>query len=366
MLRLSALALAAALSLVGRPTLAEGPGVMGVYGGNLGREGIVLEIRPIEDTNYDGRYFYRRHGVGIPLAIARLPDGSLRVQEMRGDAPTGAEWRLVVTGEKATGEFCKCDASGPASPAQPRLPIVLRLLSAGKEGQRDAYQHEILDFPLADGPEIRVNDRIAYVMARDPRFDATLPRLTRFPDATVMAKVNTDLARARDDLRLDAAECRFGAQIPNDAEAYWQEAYKVAVIDRDLLSIGGWVGRQCGDSAYPNDTVGTLIYNLRSGDRFDFAQDSAQFFLTPAPAYDALLALYQKHRGNLKGDCRDAPAGDLDIKGRIYFAANGLVIDPHDSLPHAYAGCATAVTIPYREIRDLVQSDSPFYPRVAR
>jgi hypothetical protein len=130
------------------------------------------------------------------------------------------------------------------------------------------------------------------------------------------------------------------------------------------LSIGGWVGHQCGDSAYPVDTVASVIYNLHTGERFDFDRNTAEFFRSPTPPYDSLQALYEKLRGKPKGICRER--FDFDIRGGLYFAKDGLVIDPHTSAPHAYAGCAAALTIPYREIRNLVRPDSVFYPLVSR
>jgi hypothetical protein len=56
----------------------------------------------------------------------------------------------------------------------------------------------------------------------------------------------------------------------------------------------------------------------------------------------------------------------LIIRGGLYFAMDGLVIDPHTSVPHAYAGCVVALTVPYRKIRDLVRPDSRFYPLVSQ
>lgn len=377
MMNIRWLALTALLSLSPIPALADAPGLEGVYRGTLGTQEIVLEIGSVEGSGgetYDGRYFYRRHGVAIPLAIERQGDGSLYLKEIRDREPTGAEWRLSIAGDKATGEFCKCDVSEPTASAKPRAAISLTALGAAGSGAQDElYRRELLDFPLTPGAEIRVDEHIAYVMERDPRFGAALPRLTRFPDAAAMAKVNDDLRRALSDLRLEAAECLFGAQTASPGAAYWQQSYRVALLDRDVLSIGGWVGHECGDSAYPNDTIGSLIYNLRTGERFDFERNAAEFFRSPSPDYDArmgeslptLVALYEKHRGKPTGICKDASL-DIDVRGRMYFAKDGLVIDPHDSVAHAYAGCVGARTIPYSEIRDLVRADSPFYSLVSR
>ena len=365
-MNLRRLALTAMLTLPAVQALADASGFEGIYRGTLGTQDIVLEIRPIAGTVYDGRYFYRRDGVAIPLTIVQK-DGRLSIQEIRGGAPTRTEWRLTIDGDRATGEFCQCDPDDPASAAKPRLPIALSLMhTAANSAPNEVYRRELLKFPLTPGPEIRIDDRIAYVMERDRRFNAALPRLTRFPDAAVMAKVNDDLAHALDELRLDAAECLFGAQIGTSG-AYWQQNYQVAVIDRDVLSIGGWVGHQCGDSAYPDDTVASAIYNLRTGDRFDFDRNAAEFFRSPTAPYDVLKALYQKHHDKLKGICREKrEKSEFDIRGGLYFAKDGLVIDPHTSVPHAYAGCVVALTVPYREIRDLVRPDSPFYPLVSR
>ena len=368
-------ALTGLLMLSAEPALADARGFEGVYRGTLGTQEVVLEIGVVQDTLYDGRYFYRRHAVAIPLMINRQADGSLYLQEMRDSAPTGAEWQITIAGGQATGEFCKCDLSGPPSPAQPHTAISLTLLPGTPTGAPDdVYRRELVDFPLTAGPQVRVDDQIAYSVVGDRRFGAALPRLTRFPDAAVMAKVNDDLAHALNELRLEAADCLFGAQAANAAAGHWQQNYRVALIDRDVLSIGGWVGHQCGDSAYPDDTVGSLIYNLHTGERFDFERNAAEFFRSPSPPYDprmseslpALRELYDKHRGKPKGICEGARGSDLDIRGRMYFAEEGLVIDPHDSVPHAYAACAAELTIPYREIRDLVRPDSPFYSLVSR
>jgi len=79
---------------------------VGVYEGTLGAQAIVLDVSPIQnevcDCSYDGRYFYRRHGVAIPLKIERLQDGKLRLREYSDGNPTGAEWLLTIGGDKAS------------------------------------------------------------------------------------------------------------------------------------------------------------------------------------------------------------------------------------------------------------------------
>src|SRR5437764_4715686 len=172
-MNLRRLALTAMLTLSAGPALADAPDFEGVYRGTLGTQEIVLEMRPIADTVYGGRYFYRRHGVAIPLTINQK-DGRLFIQEIRGGVPTGREWRLSIDGDKATGEFSQCGPDDPASAAKLRLPIALSLMHT-VNGAPDIYRRELLKFPLTPGPEIRIDDQIAYVMERDRRFNAALP-----------------------------------------------------------------------------------------------------------------------------------------------------------------------------------------------
>ena len=49
-----------------------------------------------------------------------------------------------------------------------------------------------------------------------------------------------------------------------------------------------------------------------------------------------------------------------DVRGRYYFDQKGLAVDLHDSVAEVFAGCATEVIIPYREIRAVVRSDKVF------
>src|SRR4029079_12841702 len=120
----------------------------------------------------------------------------------------------------------------------PATAISLALLTGTTtDPHKSTYRAALLYFPLASGPEIRIDDQIGYVLEKDRRFGAALPRLTHFPDPAVMQKVNDDLARALDDLRLEAAECLFSAR--RLYPTFWDQQYRVALLNRDVLSIGG-------------------------------------------------------------------------------------------------------------------------------
>ena len=358
-------AVAGLLALSAIPALADETLPEGVYRGSLGKQEVVLEIGPVESETgdpYDGRYFYRRYGVVIPLKIARQTDGSLRLQEVQEGEPTGAEWRLAVAGDGAQGEFCRCDVRKPKTSADKRIAISLTLLpGSGREGREKAYRAALLDFPLTPGSETRVDSQIAYVMETDRRFGAALPRLTHFPDAAIMQKVDDALARALDDLRLEAAECLFNAE--HLYPTFWQQEYRVALFNRDVLSIGGWVSHQCEKGeAHPTDEVRSLVYDLRTGDRFDFDA----FFRSPDQVSGELIALYRTYHKNsgFPEECEEFVNDsdfDPDVRERFYFDRNGLALDLRDGVAPVYEGCATDVIIPYREIRKLVRGDR-LYP----
>ena len=153
------IAISGLLALTVFPAFAADAIPQGVYAGTLGKRDIVLELGPLKDEagdDYEGRYFYKRYGVAIPLKITRQSDGSLRLQEMQAERPTGPEWRLVISGSEATGEFCRCDIRKPAT--RKRIAISLALLPGGASGSPEkTYRAALLDFPVASAPEIRID-----------------------------------------------------------------------------------------------------------------------------------------------------------------------------------------------------------------
>jgi len=356
--------------------LADASTVDGVYQGTLGKQGIVLEIGPIAsdtDDTYDGRYFYRRHAIAIPLKIEALADGKLRLLEYHNGTPTGAEWLVAVAGDKASGEFCSCDVRNPAALASSaRMAIDLTLVAGTRNQTHEvAYNAQLLDYPLTGGMEIRVAEGIAYAMQADPRFKLSLPRLTKFPDASAMAKVNDALAKALDARRLEVADCLFVGEQADGS--YWEEEYRVALLNRDVLSIAGSGSVQCGAAAHPSEIVDSLIYDMRSGEPVDLAKKPQALFKSAEPPWDALRKLYVKYArlspaipaeckvGDEAGDVYNQYNQEFDVSAHIYFDAKGLAIDPSDSVAHVVAACFPEVVIPYAKVRTFVRPDSPFY-----
>src|SRR5437016_9513587 len=212
-----------------------------------------------------------------------------------------------------------------------------------------------------------MNDEIGYVMQTDPRFQISLPHLTRFPDAAVMVKVNKDLARELNQRRLEVADCLFQGE--RSSKGSWDESDSVTLLTRDMLSILRAGSNYCG-GAHPDSTVEPLIYNLRTGRAFDLrdlfrirskAGIAKEGAVPDGPAYLPLFDLYLKHYVKPDG-CEDEINREAYRNGDfhliVYFHEQGMSIGPE--LSHATQSCGPEITVPYRELRGLIRDDSPF------
>ncbi|HEY6251484.1 MAG TPA: hypothetical protein VI685_16115 [Candidatus Angelobacter sp.] len=364
----------------------------GVYQGAMGRQQIVLEIGAVDphrndhtctevpaqagwnvvcfndgngpDQPIEGRYFYRRHGVAILVEGSILADGSFRFQEYQDGKPSGAEWRLCFKENKATGFFCRCDVrdrmDAPASATNISLTRVSTgfdpgLSSADPAGHAPdrAYYDLLLDFPLRTSTEVRVNERIGYIMQTDERFKISLPHLTTYPDVTIMDRVNQDLSRHLERARLDAAFCLQGIDFRGGE---WEQKLRVAAFTDTILSIVQESSYYCGG---PHSDVVTepLAYDMRTGrvldlkDIFRVQHESAilEHGVVPAgPVHSLLLQLYRSRYVKSSDEC-DAEDFNSDTTLKMYFDQRGLVIIPE--LSHADQGCGPKVEIPHEELR---------------
>jgi len=375
------------------PLPAQNRSVDGIYRGAIGNQEIVVELRgPLDGKhaeNYadardsrtypiQGHYFYRRHGVSIDLVGTPQGDGILRLREyrqrgFRQDAEFTADWRLTMGESKATGTFCKCDLSQPSASAGPQQKISLTRVSRKltpdsgwqnyKPNSGNTYLDLLLDFPLQRGPEIQVSPEVAYRMRTDPRFKVSLPRLTRFPNAVVMARINRDLDAGLTDNRLRAAA--FSSVGEGVFGGFYDETTSVNFFLPHVLSLLVQTQWYYG-GAHPNEGGYSHNYNLHTGKRFALEEVFQTSSGGPAEAESAaiLAKLYLRHfvkpvSGEAPVDnCeeivrevvsgKDAPFGPL-----LYLSQKGLVIDP--PLPRAVQVCGPAVTVPYRELRPFVK-----------
>ena len=355
----------------------------GVYRGTIGKRQIVLEIgapkKPHERFSDNGPaaevmgwYFYRQHGVGILLEGSFLEDGSLRLHEYSSQfgerKRNGAEWRLWFQGNAGAGFFCRCDVRRQTRSANPDLKISLARVSEPDDPVRTLdklYDDLLLDYPLRSSAEIMVNAKAGYVIQADERFKVGLPQLTHFPDAKVMERVNSDLARKLKQTRLDAAACLEGS---GQKDGMWDESVRVAVFSDTILSIVRQTGYDCVGTVHPDAATEAFVYDMRTGAALDLkdffeGQDTSAVLedgaVPQGPTHDLLMELYRRHYVKPR-DCDSA--GDFTVDNfdstttlKIYFDHTGLVISPE--LPHAIAGCGPEITIPYQELRPFLRKE---------
>lgn len=260
--------------------LGEQPGresIDGVYKGKLGQEEIVLEVGAtvprsagLASSYFSGRYFYPRYGIPISLIGEPMSDGRIRLREYGHMEPTGVQLRLEFQDGRATGVFCRCTDEA-VEPIQGELKITLTRVSKGLDPEWDPannppnqpYYNLLLDFPLQTGPEIRVNKKIAYEVQSDPRFQIGMPRLTRFPDATVMLKVNEDLAQELDKERVWISDCQEG----QEQSGYEEKIHMTALNSRVLSVVKEKLFYYCG-GAHPDHETDTWTYDMKTGKRY--------------------------------------------------------------------------------------------------
>ena len=173
------------------------------------------------------------------------------------------------------------------------------------------------------------------------------PRLTRFPDATVMARVNADLAAKEKANASDYKEClsdlHDAGQKPD--KATWSVDVSVTYLSAHFLSVGVTSSNYCG-GAYPNDGVQTPVtFDLATGREIDWKTAFKPGFLTGA-LNTLYRAVYPKSSdAQCRSFVREQPpfASPEDAIFRLE-TGKGLVVLP--DFPHAMQGCAEEVAVP--------------------
>jgi len=176
------------------------------------------------------------------------------------------------------------------------------------------------------------------------------PRLTAFPNAAIMAKVNAALAKQEADDRDSRSDCIksvLEAKDKPDADTYRTEI-SVTYLSPHYLSVNVVSSYYCGG---PSPTAGAespLTFDLTTGDPVDWKTVFKPGFLPPDDGEDSahpsgLLKFYKARyrKGEVEeDDCRsviDDPS--LSLSPILWLSAKaGLVVQP--DFPHVTAACA--------------------------
>jgi hypothetical protein len=165
------------------------------------------------------------------------------------------------------------------------------------------------------------------------------PRLTKLPNAKVMAKINATLAKKEAEERQGAAECvanvKDAGQKPSDAS--YDISVAVTYLSTKYLSLTDQVAYDCA-GAHPDSTEAVLTFDLATGAEvdlmnafkpgFDFAKIYASHYRMPKAKDD-------------DADCRGWSTGDAGGLGELrphLDAKIGIVISLEAA--HVVAACA--------------------------
>ncbi|MET3373081.1 hypothetical protein ABIC89_002137 [Variovorax boronicumulans] len=394
------------------PAMAE---VRTVYQGTLGTSEVVLEV----NATGGGRYFYRRHGVDIPLSgpvtklVEALPiQGEAMYRAAQGgnaplfeDAQTrqpGPTWR----GQVVDGTFAGSWSDGPGkkdvafelrqvrrydpdkSPGATER--VTRAIPPGNTtgAASDApvsietapYDHLKLQTALKQGAE-HVSGAVAWRMVIDPRTRFSYPRLTRHPNARVVEKVNAILARRHGQLSLAALECKATLYTATHPAAgslgnYDAESVRVTFLSPTLMSVVESGSADCG-GAHPHNHYAPYTLDLVRGEYLDFDRLFRAFTRTPdgfVPSQTLMALIGKKLKAEGRGPESAAAADPQHYTGcdevwPQYLALHFERTRGRDALavavsgvPHALGAClGTTVALPFTELKTLLKPAAGAY-----
>ena len=218
-----------------------------------------------------------------------------------------------------------------------------------------AFCTAMIAMPLAG----HANEVAAPLVAAAPMHTAAAraiyPRLTKFPDAKIMARVNALLVAQEKTDRAAYADCL--AQLKEqhqkpDKDTYWADI-SVSYLSARYLSVNVNSSYDCA-TAYPNAGVETpMTFDLATGRMIDWTKMFKPGFL-PSDGADehaplsALTKLYRARYSREKADedCRAAiTENDPFSSAPIVWldAGKGLLAQP--DFPHVMAACANPVSL---------------------
>ncbi len=367
-----------------------------VYRGRLGTQDVVLELERNGDR-FDGRYFYQRIGVNIPLrgtaqALAEalalydresqenLSESGPIFENPRTGKPAGV-WSGRISGDRYAGTWRDARNNRGITFDLRRVAVYTTetpmeeawdwLGDAMDEGAitmaRVPYNYlRMHEARLTEGGEVAFG-AVAYRMVTDPRTRFAYPRLTRHPDAAVLARTNAELEQRHWRMNNDALACSATAYTSTGPEAGTlanldDENIQVTYLSPTLMSLVQAGSSGCG-GAHPNNHFDPLTLDLRRGGEFDFNrilnadeppdEDGRRALTPPFAAY--IAALVQKMEtlpGEDGGICPEMLGQYLglyfDEDGKLAFAVSGV--------PHVVGVCLGKVaSVPLRDLGALLR-----------
>jgi hypothetical protein len=328
----------------------------GLYRGEIGGKRVLVLVEGTDaDPTLWGRYAYLDVGTPISLKGTLRGDSASLEEAAGGDAPVSGLWSGTFSPAGFRGEWKSPDGAR-------RHPIALSLATRGPgrgTALDDAFDGELARLNLVPEPREVVAGDVAYRLVRQTRTDVAYPRLSRHPDAAVMAKVNADLEKRH----VSSAGYALSCSPSVCAGCEHHEDVRIA-FSQTFLSL--WISGNglCG-GPHPVDWADAVTYDLRTGSTVDLAKEFA--LTTPRGSFrKAALPVFLKH---LSGgtpewreqiaDCYGGDAEDLDYRVLLSLADSGLRVAT-SLASHAEAACTAEAVVPFGELERFRRKDSPY------
>lgn len=284
-----------------------------VYRGTLGGADVVMELgQPKAGGEREGRYFYVRNGVDIPLkgtlgALAEALPINDEWRRAQSDWPVfsdakqrSMQWRLQPQGDFLLGEWVdgfkgkklplslkRIAKYDPEKIAPQGVEAVTKTIVQGygssvSKGvalttQSAPYDYlKMIEQKLEQGREVVVNPALAWRPVRDARTRFWYPRLTRHPDAKILSQTNALLELRHWEMNLEALGCAGSIYLSSGPEAgslgnYNHEEVKVSYLSSALMSVVESGSNGCG-GAHPNNHFDPFVLDLLRGGYMDFTR----------------------------------------------------------------------------------------------
>lgn len=380
-----------------------------VFRGTLGKADVVMELgQPQADGMRQGRYFYRRYGVDIPLqgrleALAEAQLLTSELMEQSGkDAPLFADvqkrsviWHVQQQGDALLGEWV--DGIGGK-----KLPIALRRIaqydperiapkgveavtkaivqgagSGVSSGVAITLQSAPYDYwrvaqpviPLERGKEVVLAPDLAWQPVRDVRTRMWYPRLTRHPDARILAQTNFLLEQRHWGMSLDALGCKGSLYLDLGPAAgslgdFDKEDIKVSYLSRSLMSVVESGSTYCG-GAHPNNHYDPFVLDLLNGGYMDFTRllKGAKYGEYGLELGSPLMAKIRKAAAEQEADEGESGCAEylpefmalmFDRPGKLSFVISGI--------GHARGVClGSGVSLSFKALKPLLKPGARAY-----
>ena len=376
-----------------------------VYRGTLGKAEVVMELgQPQPDGTRTGRYFYRRHGVDIPLqgTLNQMAEAlPLRAEllgslddvvdsgplfedaeqrqiiwraRMQGNALVG-EWRDGIHGKKLPFRLQRIARYDPEKIAPHGVPFGVSISM-----QITPYDYlRVAQHPLEQGKEIVLASNLAWRLVRDARTQFWYPRLTRHPSARILAQTNAILEQRHWAMSLMALDCVASIYKDRGPDAgtlagFDGESIQVSYLSHALMSVveSGSIG--CG-GAHPHNHYDPFTLDLLRGGYLDFSRILRGVSYTEKGWREyspELFDFFEQSRSRFtrkhdETDCGVYPgymvpmfetstSGSGSRQNKLSFVVSGV--------GHASGAClGSGVSVPFSELKPMLQPKAAPYLR---